>query len=239
MYDKDRGELLYSPQRGHYYENDDKNRKKNIIVVVLVLLFSAFSGYVAYKFTHNDTKVIKPTKSKPVEAKKIEPKVTQPIPTTTIVDKNISKKVEELIVIKPIKVEAKKVVKKEIDNKQPKDINITQEPTFNRGATPLFFTSMGKSVDGAKIEQNIQKVELKVVDTKKIRDELTKKEKKNIKKKKKKKTTTIKVKRGDTIYKISKKVYGDSRKYKIILKANGITKPSSLKIGQVLKIPHD
>jgi len=233
MYDKDRGELLYSPQRGHYYENDDKNRKKNIIVVVLVLLFSAFSGYVAYKFTHNDTKVIKPTKSKPVEAKKIEPKVTQPIPTTTIVDKNISKKVEELIVIKPIKVEAKKVVKKEIDNKQPKDINITQEPTFNRGSTPLFFTSMGKSVDGAKIEQNIQKVELKIVDTKKIEDELTKKEENKIK------ITTIKVKQGDTIYKISKKVYGDSRKYKIILKANEITKPSSLKIGQILKIPHD
>jgi len=116
------------------------------------------------------------------------------------------------------------------------DKNLTQITTFNRGNSSTFFTSMGKSVDGAKIEQNIQKVKLKAIDTQKIKKELTKQKNNPIKRGK---ISTIKVKQGDTIYRIAKKVYGDSRKYKKILKENGITKPSSLKIGQVLRIPHD
>jgi len=233
MYDKDRGELLYSPQRGHYYENDDKNRKKSIIIVVLVLLFSALSGYVAYKFTQKTPtiiyKIIKPKEPKVV--KEVEPKIKEV--STPIIDKNISKKIEIPTIKDPI------IIKKEkINNtdKKSKEINNSQEPIFNRGDNSTFFTSMGKSVDGAKIEQNIQKVKLKAIDTQKIKKELTKQKNNPIKRKK---ISTIKVKQGDTIYRIAKKVYGDSRKYKKILKENGITKPSSLKIGQILRIPND
>ncbi len=230
MYNKDRGELLYSPQRGHYYENDDKHHKKNVIIVVLILLFSALSGYLAYVFINTAPtplpKIIK-QKETIVKVEKTTEIIKKPV--VIVVEQNISKEIV-----------TKKIEQNNNSSKKSNETNITQEPILNRGSTQLFFTSMGKSVDGAKIEQNIQKVELKVVDTKKIRKELSEKEKKKSKSKgKSKKITIVKVKSGDTIYRIAKKVYGDSRKYKIILKANGITKPNSLKIGQILKIPHD
>jgi len=49
--------------------------------------------------------------------------------------------------------------------------------------------------------------------------------------------TTYTVQRGDTLSKIAGKVYGDTRKYPLIQKANAITDPSRIQVGQVLVIP--
>lgn len=42
---------------------------------------------------------------------------------------------------------------------------------------------------------------------------------------------------GDTLWAISKKVYGDGSMYKKLAEANGISNPNILSVGQVLKIP--
>lgn len=49
--------------------------------------------------------------------------------------------------------------------------------------------------------------------------------------------TTYVVKRGDTLYSISKTFYNDPNKYDIIIKANNIEDPSKIQVGQVLLIP--
>jgi hypothetical protein len=49
--------------------------------------------------------------------------------------------------------------------------------------------------------------------------------------------TTYTVQAGDTLSKIARTVYGDGRKYPIIQKANNITDPSRIQVGQVLVIP--
>lgn len=43
--------------------------------------------------------------------------------------------------------------------------------------------------------------------------------------------------KGDSLWKIAEKYYGDGKKYKLIMKANNITDASALKVGQVVKIP--
>ena len=49
--------------------------------------------------------------------------------------------------------------------------------------------------------------------------------------------TKYTVKRGDTLGKIARKFYGDTRKFPLIVSANDITNPNKLKVGQVLIIP--
>jgi hypothetical protein len=49
--------------------------------------------------------------------------------------------------------------------------------------------------------------------------------------------STYRVRRGDTLSKIAKKLYGDSHKWKIIADANHIRDRRHLKINQILKIP--
>lgn len=49
--------------------------------------------------------------------------------------------------------------------------------------------------------------------------------------------TTYTVQSGDTLSKIAARVYGDGRKYPLIQKANAITDPSRIHVGQVLVIP--
>lgn len=49
--------------------------------------------------------------------------------------------------------------------------------------------------------------------------------------------TTYTVKSGDSLYTISKKLYGDSQKYTVIMEANKLSDPNKIKIGQVLNIP--
>lgn len=46
------------------------------------------------------------------------------------------------------------------------------------------------------------------------------------------------VKKGDTLYSISKRFYGDPQKYKLIMEANGIENPNLIKVGQKLLIPN-
>jgi LysM repeat protein len=48
---------------------------------------------------------------------------------------------------------------------------------------------------------------------------------------------TYKVKQGDTLWGIAQRLLGDGSKWTIIAKANGITNPKSLQIGQVIKYP--
>ena len=45
------------------------------------------------------------------------------------------------------------------------------------------------------------------------------------------------VKKGDSLSKIAKLLYGDSKKYKEIAMANNITNPNKIRVGQVLVIP--
>ena len=45
------------------------------------------------------------------------------------------------------------------------------------------------------------------------------------------------VQKGDTLYGIARKLYGDQRRYKDIAKLNGIADPNLIYVGQVLKIP--
>src|SRR5574341_73387 len=42
---------------------------------------------------------------------------------------------------------------------------------------------------------------------------------------------------GDTLSKIARTVYGDGRKYPLIQKANNLSDPSKIRVGQVLVIP--
>ncbi len=49
--------------------------------------------------------------------------------------------------------------------------------------------------------------------------------------------TVYTVKAGDSLSKIAKEHYGDARKYDIIVKANGITDPSKVRVGMKLQIP--
>lgn len=50
--------------------------------------------------------------------------------------------------------------------------------------------------------------------------------------------TLYTVKRGDTLSKISREFYNDPEKYNVIMEYNNITDPTTLQIGQVLKIPN-
>lgn len=67
--------------------------------------------------------------------------------------------------------------------------------------------------------------------TKSGKKQTTKKSKKNTK------TKTYKVKRGDTLWNISKKYYGSGAKYTKIATANKLKNPNVIKVGQKLKIP--
>ena len=49
--------------------------------------------------------------------------------------------------------------------------------------------------------------------------------------------TTYTVQRGDTLGRIAAKVYGDATKYPLIQRANNISNPSRIWIGQVLVVP--
>lgn len=48
---------------------------------------------------------------------------------------------------------------------------------------------------------------------------------------------TYEVKKGDTLYQISRKFYNDPQKYKLIMEANGIEDPNKIMAGQILVIP--
>ena len=48
---------------------------------------------------------------------------------------------------------------------------------------------------------------------------------------------TYTVRKGDTLYSIARKFYGDQRRHKDIVKANNLTDPNKIFPGQVLKIP--
>ncbi|MDX1520373.1 MAG: SCP2 sterol-binding domain-containing protein [Anaerolineae bacterium] len=50
-------------------------------------------------------------------------------------------------------------------------------------------------------------------------------------------TTTYTVKRGDTLSKIAREIYGDARKYPVIQRANNINNAGQIWVGQVLIIP--
>jgi PPM family protein phosphatase len=49
--------------------------------------------------------------------------------------------------------------------------------------------------------------------------------------------TTYTIKKGDNLFQISKKFYGNANKYKLIMEANNITDENKIIAGQVLKIP--
>ena len=49
--------------------------------------------------------------------------------------------------------------------------------------------------------------------------------------------TTYTVQRGDTLGRIAAKFYGNGRKYPVIQRANNISNPSRIWVGQVLVIP--
>jgi len=51
--------------------------------------------------------------------------------------------------------------------------------------------------------------------------------------------TTYQVKKGDTLYNISKMFYNTPDNYKIIMEANNIDDPTKIQIGQILKIPEN
>lgn len=51
------------------------------------------------------------------------------------------------------------------------------------------------------------------------------------------KKVTYTVRKGDTLYSIAKKFYGDADRWKVIAKANDIKDPRKLKVGKVIKIP--
>lgn len=48
---------------------------------------------------------------------------------------------------------------------------------------------------------------------------------------------TYTVQKGDTLYSIARKLYGDQKRYKDIVQANGLADPNKIAAGQVLKIP--
>ena len=51
--------------------------------------------------------------------------------------------------------------------------------------------------------------------------------------------SSYKVEKGDTLAKISKKMYGTTKKWKSIAEANNIKNPKALKVGMTLNIPQD
>jgi|GEM_PF-1173462 len=265
MYNRKKGELKYCPQTGeYYYECDRKLKERYLIVakisavVIAILTLMGVFYWMSQKNTSTSTKPqpshtptpqptkltqeqpkvvektenIKPTptptprKTEPKEIKKEKPHPT-PTPTTSVKKSNTTTTQEK---------------NSTTAQKRSSRDNNNSDTLFNRGAKKVFFTSMGKSVEGAVIKKNVQEVNLTLDDSKakeEIQKEQEKVKKEKVKEKKPKKdiTYTIKVKKGDTIYKIAKRVYGSSKDYKKILKANKLKSNSSLKIGQKLVIP--
>ncbi len=43
--------------------------------------------------------------------------------------------------------------------------------------------------------------------------------------------------KGDTLWSVAKKIYGDGQRWKDIAQANNIDNPTKLRVGQVLQIP--
>ena len=48
---------------------------------------------------------------------------------------------------------------------------------------------------------------------------------------------TYTVQRGDSLFNIAKKFYGDGYQYKLLAQYNNMKNPNALEVGQVLKIP--
>ncbi|MBN2823980.1 MAG: LysM peptidoglycan-binding domain-containing protein [Campylobacterales bacterium] len=285
MYDRQKGELKYSPQLGYYYEDDLTKHKKyqdmlKITLIVLALLGIAGGLYWLLKLKEsnkdepkatNTPVVTTPTQEQPKAIQETKtPKIVlkdQPIqkPKTTPKESNATTTAqtnkEEKKNTTPAALPVKTAIKPTKENNQSNtttptthDVN-RSEVIFKRGDQKVFFTSMGKSVEGAVIKKNVEEVNLEIDDTQAKeeikkeqlnngvtpkKDESKKDENKKDKKEDKKSsaaTQTVTVKSGDTIYKIAKKVYGDSKLYKKILQANKIKNNRNLKIGQKLIIP--
>ncbi len=260
MYDRQKGELKYSPELGYYYEADLEKHEKykhiqkiSLIVTALILTASGIYWLLNQKKskepqtpptqTHTPT-----TQPKPLDEKNTtSPIQTQPIPSTplpkeinTTQESNTSSYPNPTLENNDTHIQA-----------NPSEDN-SSEVIFDRGNTNLFFTSMGKSVEGAVIKKNVEEIHLEIDDTKAKeeikneqlnngvvppKEENTKEKPKTQENKTSTPPKTITVKSGDNIYSISKRVYGDSKFYKKILQANKIKNIRSLKIGQKLIIP--
>ncbi len=263
MYNRQKGELKYSPELGYYYEADLEKHKKykniqkiSLIVTALILMATGIYWLLNQKKSKElqtpPTQIHTPTtQPKPLQVQEeknaTSPLQTQPIPSTPLPNEiNTTQESNTTIDANP------KVENNDTQTKaNPSEAN-SSEVTFDRGDNKLFFTSMGKSVEGAVIKKNVEEIHLEIDDTKakeEIKNEqlnngIIPPKEKNTKEKPKtqeNKTPTppksITVKSGDNIYSISKRVYGDSQFYKKILQANKIKNIRSLKIGQKLIIP--
>jgi len=267
MYDRQKGELKYSAELGYYYESDLKRKEKNIKIAKIsafVLSLAAIGGGILWwnaskQTPPNQSTVIEPTPKatpKPTQKPVATPTPTQvvPKPTPTVVP-TLTPTPKPTTKPTPIPTLQPKKLEPIIKAKPTKEGN-SSDAVFDRGAKKVFFTSMGKTVEGATIKKNVEEINLEFDDSK-AKEEIKKEQadfpkksetktpqkkkpkenKKTKEKKKSKKPKTVTVKRGDTIYKIAKKVYGNSKSYKKILKANKLRSNRSLKIGQTLVIP--
>jgi len=266
MYDREKGELKYSPELGYFYECDQCQKEKNTKIAKIssaVIALSLIGGGIFW-FTNKPTtpsapkSVIKdepttPTQAttspvvvqKPIKNEEINKSVASIVPKPNI-EKTLTKPSDKVNTT-PSPIGSTKAVETSKLKKNNSEDN-SSDAVFNRGEKKVFFTSMGKSVEGATIKKNVEEINLKFDDSKakkEIKKEQNKnkvEEKKTASTKKDKKsqkniTYSVTVKSGDTIYKIAKRVYGSSKGYKKILKANKIKNNRGLKIGQKLIIP--
>jgi hypothetical protein len=265
MYNREKGELKYCPETGEYYYESDRQRKEQLAKIAkisaVVLSLSAIGGGIYWFTTQSKPSTPAPViKTTPKTHPKIEDNQTNKSDISPITKKTPSEVNNSVLAPKTLPSLSENNATKDKNttktfqtpSNSSNDKNNSSDAVFNRGEKKVFFTSMGKSVEGATIKKNVEEINLSVDDTK-AKEEI-KKEQSNLKKtpekkkedkkskskeKKNKKdiTYSVTVKKGDTIYKIAKRVYGSSKEYKKILKANKIKNNRSLKIGQKLIIP--
>lgn len=151
-----------------------------------------------------------------------------------------AKKVSELIAHSETTKTAKKIEKKKEVIQEKKVVKVVapkkETPKVPQATTP-------KKEEVKKIEVKQEKIKKKETDKKekadkKKQDNYNKALKAEAKVRKEEMRYVI-VKKGDSLYKIAKRVYGDSTKYKIIFKANSdiLKKITDLSIGQKLRVP--
>jgi hypothetical protein len=236
------GEGFYLWQKNQEVKSDVDNPTEALLPMTKPTIILDTNHSVEKNTTKPVVKVIPKTK---VIEKNITKPIVKVVPKTKVIEKNVTKPIVQVIPkinsLEESLLEAKDTNKSTMKNGKKID-------TFNKIIIDITVSK------GSEISQKISQI---LKDAKKKKEEIKKelKEKKKVIKKKKTSNYTnainkeakvrkdemryVTVRSGDSLYKIAKRIYGDSSKFEIIFKANSdiLKKATDLSIGQKLRVP--
>jgi len=182
------------------------------------------------------------TKSKKIEIAIIVPSKTK--------EKNTSikaKPIQKVIIKNPLETKLLSASEKSKIHQQTRDnkkIDTFNKVILDRSVTepsPMV-KALSRIIDDFELRQ-LEKKSIPVLETnttvKKVKKKTENKALKKEAKVRKEEMRYVKVKSGDSLYKIAKRMYGDASKFELIFKANSdiLKKKTDLKIGQKLRVP--